>query len=804
MLKFKKILAYLSYTEKQYSEIPALSFKGIALAVGVLAGMLILVFGDLMVSSGDLVISQKGNDIYLGALLGREFTFEQLRQGNFMLWCPLSLCGFPAFGGFQSGLIYPPNFIYLIMPTVQAINWQFIIHTLMGGLFMYLWIARQGLHRYSCLAGAIMFAFCAPFYLRLFAGHLTPHCTISWIPLVFLAIDGIIAAPSLGWFLIGSSAVSMGLLGGYPQIWFYTGITALIYCAVKCFEAPKLRNTLLCLSGINIMALGLICVQWSSGFAMSQECVRSGGVPFEFAASFSLPFENWITLLRPGLMGDMQSFPYWGRWYLWEMCLYFGTAGLFFALVGLKHSHRRQVLLAVGLVIMTGILAMGAHTPLFRLLYNYVPGFNMFRSNSKFIILTVLFLIYLSAHGIDRLSRAPKVRKELWIGSGICCSILIIAWVLTYWNVGNMIGAFMRIPDLSGESYYPPNGFAIPYVVNMAAQFASREILMSVGVMSILTLLLFTAWKSLSYKRWLIPALILLICIELLMFAWQGRATFHSETIRQKALQKFLQPRIGESRIFSKDGANDALAIRIPDLWGYGSDAVNRRYAEFLAFTQGNNPDKVTGYQSFSKMHPRFDMLRCKFVISLKNGQKEIIEIPNPMPRFLLLSDWRIVTKRDAIFTELSNPSFDPWKTVLLERAPADEWLRATSSNRSLPENMKQIRVLRESTDWQEVEVNLSHPSLLLQTDLYTPNWRVRALPGSVQSSYELLSGNYILRVIPLQAGRHFLRIEYLPKAFIYGKWISLFSLLVFACAFGWWLMRRYRIRQPMTWKHLC
>jgi hypothetical protein len=804
MLKFKKILAYLSYTEKQYSEIPALSFKGIALAVGVLAGMLILVFGDLMVSSGDLVISQKGNDIYLGALLGREFTFEQLRQGNFMLWCPLSLCGFPAFGGFQSGLIYPPNFIYLIMPTVQAINWQFIIHTLMGGLFMYLWIARQGLHRYSCLAGAIMFAFCAPFYLRLFAGHLTPHCTISWIPLVFLAIDGIIAAPSLGWFLIGSSAVSMGLLGGYPQIWFYTGITALIYCAVKCFEAPKLRNTLLCLSGINIMALGLICVQWSSGFAMSQECVRSGGVPFEFAASFSLPFENWITLLRPGLMGDMQSFPYWGRWYLWEMCLYFGTAGLFFALVGLKHSHRRQVLLAVGLVIMTGILAMGAHTPLFRLLYNYVPGFNMFRSNSKFIILTVLFLIYLSAHGIDRLSRAPKVRKELWIGSGICCSILIIAWVLTYWNVGNMIGAFMRIPDLSGESYYPPNGFAIPYVVNMAAQFASREILMSVGVMSILTLLLFTAWKSLSYKRWLIPALILLICIELLMFAWQGRATFHSETIRQKELQKFLQPRIGESRIFSKDGANDALAIRIPDLWGYGSDAVNRRYAEFLAFTQGNNPDKVTGYQSFSKMHPRFDMLRCKFVISLKNGQKEIIEIPNPMPRFLLLSDWRIVTKRDAIFTELSNPSFDPWKTVLLERAPADEWLRATSSNRSLPENMKQIRVLRESTDWQEVEVNLSHPSLLLQTDLYTPNWRVRALPGSVQSSYELLSGNYILRVIPLQAGRHFLRIEYLPKAFIYGKWISLFSLLVFACAFGWWLMRRYRIRQPMTWKHLC
>lgn len=779
-------------TEKQCAETPRRSLNGFTMVSSVLAGMLILVFGDLMVSPGDLVISKAGTDIYLVFLLVREYIFEQLSQGNFMLWNPLSFCGYPIFGGFQSGQLYPLNFMYLLLPAVQSINWQFMIHIFLGGMFMYLWLARQGLHRSACVAGAVMFAFCAPFYLRLYAGHIPPHCTIAWIPLIFLAIDGIICAPSLGWFLIGSAAISMGLLGGHPQIWFYTGIAAAIYSAVRCLEAPRLRDTLLCLAGINAMALGLTCMQWSAGLAMSQECVRAGGVPFEFASSFSLPPENWFTLIRPGLMGDMESFPYWGRCYLWEMCLYFGIAGLFFAFVGLRHSHRRQVLLALSLVIMTGILAMGAHTPLFGLLYNYVPGFNMFRSNSKFIILTVFFLIYLSVHGIDRLSRGAKAWKELWVSSGICCFVLIIAWGVTYWNAGNVICAFMRIADLSGESYYPPMGYSIPKVVATAAKFASREILLAIGVMMILTMILFVSWKSFAYKRWLLPAITTLICLELLLFAWQGRATFNSAIVRQKELQNYLQPRIGESRIFSIDGSNDALAVRIPDLWGYGSDAVNRRYAEFLAFTQGDNPDKVTGYQNFKQMHPRFDMLRCKFIISSKDGQKTIMELPKTMPRFLLLSDWRIAINRDAIFLELCKSSFDPRKTLLLERAPAAEWVKEENSKVVLSEIPSQIRILRESTDWQELEVNLPAPRLLLQTDIYTPNWRVTALPGSSQQSYELLPGNYILRTIPLHAGRHLLRIEYLPKAFILGKWITLFSLMIFAAVFACWFRRRY------------
>ena len=95
----------------------------------------------------------------------------------------------------------------------------------------------------------------------------------------------------------------------------------------------NLGKSLFLLGGTDESAfvLGLTCVQWGSGMAMAGECVRHGGVPYEFAASFSLPPVNWLTLIRPSVFGDMETAPYWGRWYIWEMCLFFSVTGLFFS-----------------------------------------------------------------------------------------------------------------------------------------------------------------------------------------------------------------------------------------------------------------------------------------------------------------------------------------------------------------------------------------------------------------------------------------------------------------------------------------
>src|SRR5690606_15200919 len=87
------------------------------------------------------------------------------------------------------------------------------------------------------------------------------------------------------------------------------------------------------------------------------------------------------------------------------------------------------------------------------------------------------------------------------------------------------------------------------------------------------------------------------------------------------------------------------------------------------------------------------------------------------------------------------------------------------------------VRIIDTSTDHLTVEAELPEPAILLITDSYSEGWRAVSLPGSQQQQYDLLPANYVLRAIPLAAGRHRLRVEYSPLAFRIGCWISIGSL---------------------------
>ena len=788
----------------------ALSPQAIGWAALVLGVMMILVFGDLMILGDARVASKVGCDVYSSTLAWREFIFNQLRQGNFTLWCPVILGGFPSFGGFQSWQAYPLAFPHWFLSAPTAINWSFILHTFLAGMFMYFWLGRQALHRLACLAGALMFAFCAPFYLRIYAGHPPVQAAITWIPLVFLAIDGLVAGPSLGWLLLGTMAVSMQLLAGYPQVLFYTAIAAGFYTLAKISESPKIGKSLLLLALMNVCMLGLTCVQWAAGMTMAEECVRKGGVSYDFAAMFSLPPENWLTLIRPGLFGDREAFPYWGRCYIWEMCLYFGTIGLFFAVVGLWHSHRRRVLTVAGIGVILGVLALGCHSPHFRFFYEHVPGFNMFRSNSKFIILLVVFLIFLSAHGLDILFQEECRKKQtasMLIGA-VAAGVALAAIIgLVRFDAYRVFAGVMSLPLESREVYFDPAAFASADAVKKAAEFTVGELYLALCFLGGLAAVLGLFLGLPKWRRKLAMAIVGLLALELLLFAWQEHVSFPPDMTRLPQLNTFLKANLGDGRTFSPDGStNIALGMDgVCDMWGYGSDGVIRRYAEFMAFTQGDDPDTVTGYQAFKKLHPRFDMLRCKYVLMPQaDGSRQVIEQKGALAKFLLVSAWKVEAKRDAVFAAISREDFDPRRSVLLERAPAGWPLgsvereerkngktTAPAQDQEIENRQSKIEILKESTDWQEVEVTLPQPAILLQTDLYTPNWHVYALPGSAQTTYEIIPANYILRAIPLQAGTHRLRIEYRPAKFIIGKWVSLASLALFVALVGWWTGRK-------------
>ena len=391
--------------------------KRLQVAFLILFVLTLLMFVDVLFSPRAVLLSQEGADLTGQYLYWYEFGFGHLAQGNLALWNPHIFSGVPFFGGFQSALLYPPNWLYLVLPIAKAINVIIALHVFLIGFFVYLWTYHRGLHPAACLLSSILLMFSGPFFLHIYAGHLPQLSAMVWAPLLFCAIDGLIRERSTLWYLVGVLAITMQILSGFPQYVFYTAIAAGLYSLLRLIKAPRPVSLLLGLGSMYLGAAALTALQLLAGLQAAGESVRGSGTPYSFAAMFSFPPENFLTLLVPDLFGSMSN--YWGRWFLWEMSLFISVTGLVLALYGAVCGKRDVRVFSVSMVLILSILALGAYTPLFGLLYRFVPGFNVLRANAKFIFLVAMFAVMLSGVGLDDLLNNPRCRRRLSLIVGI-------------------------------------------------------------------------------------------------------------------------------------------------------------------------------------------------------------------------------------------------------------------------------------------------------------------------------------------------------------------------------------------------
>ncbi len=145
-----------------------------------------------------------------------------------------------------------------------------------------------------------------------------------------------------------------------------------------------------------------------------------------------------------------------------------------------------------------------------------------------------------------------------------------------------------------------------------------------------------------------------------------------------------------------------------------------------------------------------------------------------PLPRLLILSDYRVLPTRDAILAGMLRDAFNPQRTVVLERVPDPVPVPGASGT---------ARVLSETSDTVEIDVETTAPAVLLVTDQYSRDWRARALSPGPQSEYDVLPADYVLRGIPLVAGRHHLMLEYEPSLLVLGGFVSILAVVVWSAA---------------------
>ncbi|MDR3707689.1 MAG: hypothetical protein P4L33_05275 [Capsulimonadaceae bacterium] len=730
-----------------------------------LAALCLFAFGDVLLGLRPGILSAADGDTARQFLYWREFGFSNLRHGHVPLWDPHIYCGVPFFGGWQAGLFYPPNWIYLILPLKLAIAVDAAMSTYIAGLLTAILARRQGFHPVAVMLTGAVVMFSGAFFAHVWPGHLSALAAMAWTPLALLAADEAIDRPSVRASLVGAFALAMQILAGHPQTVYNTALTVAIYAVIRLVGASSRARAIASLCAMPVAASLLTAVQLLTGVQASSEGVRSGAASFKFVSQYSFPPENLLTTIAPLTLGDLTHVMYWGRWEYWEAAGFIGIAALTMAIAGWRfvRSPRRGLWTTMSLALI--VMALGKYTPLLHLLYLTVPGIAKFRAHDRFFYEATIFIALLSGAGLDALLRGATLKRGWAWATAILGALLFAAACAMRTDMGAEVIVFVRG---HGDLTYLLGGANIPAFL-AAAQGAASQALVIAGCFAIAVSAII-ALLSRS-RRW-VYALAAVALLEGLFFARSMITTFDPAQSLPPSLAAWRHDHPGDFRVLQTAYPVDcAISLNDYDIWGY-DPVVQRRYTELITAAEGENPDDASMFMRSAPPAVLMRLLRCQYVLKVEHGRRIVYAIPNPLPHGLVVYKAIVAPKRDEAFRVLFNPAFTGRDAVVLERAPAIE--------PGLPDAHSAVTVRQTSTDSLRIDAVTSSPGILLITDAYSRFWTAAALPGSAQTRYDVQSGNYAQIAIPVEAGSHHFTLNYCPPAFRLGAIISMVSLCAF------------------------
>jgi hypothetical protein len=588
-------------------------------AVAALFGVAALYFVPVLLAGNGKILSAVGTDVWSQFYYWRHFGFGALARGELPLWNPYVFSGTPYIAGIQSAIFYPGNFLYLVLGTAFATNLGIALHCFLASFFTYLYARYLSLAAVPAFFSAITFAYGAPYVLHIYAGHLSIISTMAWLPLLFLSWEAFLRTDNFKCLLLGALVLAVAVLAGHPQYLFYSLIAVGLYFILHLVIAKDFSHLGKRLCGFNLfVALGILlaAVQLLPALELTRNSVRES-LSFQWIADFSLPPENLLTLLVPDVFGDLATTPYWGKYYLWEMSLYVGVLPLAAAAVALVFERSNAVKCFALIASIALVLAFGKHTPLLKLLYHTVPGFNLFRGVSKFVFVFSFAVAILAGFGLAKIgelisSSDRKARPVAFTLIGGAALLFVSAWLS--WIAGQELWrAWIDALQASEDRFT-----SLPPIDSNFVASASRGAL-AAAVKSTLLLLALAGWLLAGRAKWLAPRiggmiLVGLTVLDLWHFGARYLVTFAPERLAMAAdLQNFLQRDDAAFRIATPifSLVNTGMLHGIENAGGYDA-IVLKPYSEFINLIQAKPLDKPNIVMTFNRLTPLLRFLNVR------------------------------------------------------------------------------------------------------------------------------------------------------------------------------------------------
>ena len=720
-------------------------------------------------------------------------------------WDPYLFSGIPFIDAFHGDIFYPFSFLRVIFPPHVVLNWFFIFHSILAGVFMYLYLRLLKLEKFVAFLFAISFMFTGAMISLTYPGHDGKMAVSSFIPVVFYFIHKGYLKEKFGYFALAGVFMGFGILSPHVQMMYYLYLASFIYIVALFYLKSKEAGVS---SAVKIGIFYVISIVFSLFIGAVQllpgyEYVAkfsprgAGNRGYEFATSWSLPWEDYISAFFAKFSGFMDS--YWGRNPFKINTEYLGAFAGFLGFVGFFNRKRKALIWIFGiLAVFFSIVSLGGYTPIYRIFYYLLPGIKKFRAPSMSFIFVAFSLNVLGAFGVEYLLEKHgerKLFKNLWIAVGIIFALAVIAFIGKGLVVGILKGLFIK----SQHQLRALN----QYYTNIPLAFLRFSIVAAV--------ILYLLNGKLKFDLPVVGIFTLVILADLWSIDWNFLKTLPGPE-KYYAKDEVVKELEGDHDIyrvfpiFYRIDSNYLMLYHIESIGGHHGNQF-QRYQEFLGnphhfmFRPADEPNL---YQ-----YPWFvDLLNVKYVISQpipedlsaykKNielyrtlypisrflndsGHFQMISVvtegknnvryaiyrnKNFIPRVFAVDSIEVMDKKDVL-KRMERKDFQGNKIAVLEEDPGFK-----------PDTGKldfTFKMLEYQPDHWKFEYNLNKKALIVYSTNFYPKLKV-FVDGKPVKTYR---ADYILLSFKGERGHHIVEIKFNSKEYNLLGLLSIFTILI-------------------------
>jgi hypothetical protein len=685
---------------------------------------------------------------------------------------------------------------------------------------------------YLAIGGALAFGLSSYMIIGLAAGHNARIGAIAFMPLAMAGIHLVFSGRKILGLGVTAGGMALHLRENHMQITYYLMIIVAFYGLVQLILFLRAKQLSVFFKSIALLVPAVLIAaatffgQFWAITEYTQYSIRgpselqsgaaadTDGLAKSYAFAYGIGAMEPLTLLIPDFFGgngskafvqDNQSatykalassgdnqtanelaqysLAYWGG--NTPTPYYAGAIVIFLFALGIAFAAKEYVWWLVPVAVLSLLMSIGESFSSFNyFLFDYLPGYNKFRSTTFSLIMILFAMPLLGMLGLERLMRdgmSPSAKRKLLIAAGATGGLCLLFAVL---------GGAMELT--SPEEAQLPAWFLNALESDRLGVLRSDAFRSFAFILSIFILLYFDAARRISAAGFY-AFLAFMITIDLAVvdrryFGADNYQRKRSATVETTEADQEVSKDRSYYRVFDLQepfGISGTSSYHHNSLGGYHG-AKMRRYQDFYDSCLSQQlrqlmTDGRTGNFDFAK-YGGFNMLNTKYFM-YGPGRGNVLFNPYTNGPAWFVSD---LVKVNSPAEELASvKAIDTRTTAVVDVS------KFKDANVTSYDSGATVKLVDRKPYYLKYEARSSGGGFAVFSEIYYPKGWKATIDGA---EAPIVRANYILRALQLPAGTHTIEFTFAPKPYVVGNKVTMASswllIVVVVGCLGWSLRK--------------